>query len=153
MHGIRTIFCFFFFFSFTHFLIALQLFSLQLSYLNNVSLLLKTNHALWLRMLLSRRKVLVAQCPTLCNLMECSPPSSSPWNSPDRNTGVSCHSLLQGIFPTQGSNLGLPHCRWILYSLSHHQRIHLKSTFHIWRMGLLGLFLFFKKYFIMLILF
>ena len=32
---------------------------------------------------------------------------------------VSFHSFLQGIFPTQGSNLGLPHCRWILYYLSH----------------------------------
>ena len=30
-----------------------------------------------------------------------------PWNSPDKNTGVGCHSLLQGIFLTQGSNLGL----------------------------------------------
>ena len=36
----------------------------------------------------------------------------SPWNSPGKNTGVSCHSLLQGIFPTQGLNLGLLHCRW-----------------------------------------
>ena len=35
------------------------------------------------------------------------------------NTGVGCHSLLQGIFPTQGSNLGLLHCRQILYHLSH----------------------------------
>ena len=42
-----------------------------------------------------------------------------PWNSPDQNTGVSCCSLLQGIFPTQGSNPGLPHCRQILYQLSH----------------------------------
>ena len=42
-----------------------------------------------------------------------------PWNSPGQNTGVGCHFLLQGIFPTQGSNLGLPHCRWILYQLSH----------------------------------
>ena len=42
-----------------------------------------------------------------------------PWNSPGKNTGVSSHSLLQGIFPTQGSNLGLPHCRQILYRLSH----------------------------------
>ena len=33
----------------------------------------------------------------------------SPWNSPDQNTGVGSHSLLQGIFPTRGSNLGLPH--------------------------------------------
>ena len=42
----------------------------------------------------------------------------SPWNSPGQNTGVDSHSLLQGIFPTQGSNPGLPHCRWIPYQLS-----------------------------------
>ena len=42
-----------------------------------------------------------------------------PWNSPGQNTGVSGLSLLQGIFPTQGANLGLPHFRWILYQLSH----------------------------------
>ena len=41
------------------------------------------------------------------------------WNSPGQNTGVGSLSLLQGIFPTQGSNPGLPHCRWILYQLSH----------------------------------
>ena len=39
----------------------------------------------------------------------------SPWNSPDQDTGVSSLSLLQGIFLTQGSNLGLLHCRQILY--------------------------------------
>ena len=33
-----------------------------------------------------------------------------PWNSPGKNIGVGCHALLQGIFPTQGSNPGLPHC-------------------------------------------
>ena len=43
----------------------------------------------------------------------------SPWNSPGQNTGVGSLSLLQGIFPTQGSNPGLPHCRRILYQLSH----------------------------------
>ena len=43
----------------------------------------------------------------------------SPWNFPGQNTGVGNHSLLQGIFPTQGSNPGFPHCRWILYHLSH----------------------------------
>ena len=43
----------------------------------------------------------------------------SPWNSPGQNTGVGSLSLLQGIFPTQGSNLGLPHCRQIFYQLSH----------------------------------
>ena len=43
----------------------------------------------------------------------------SPWNSPGQNTGVGSCSLLQGVFPTQGLNPGLPHCRWILYQLSH----------------------------------
>ena len=43
----------------------------------------------------------------------------SPWNSPDQNTGVGSLSLLQGIFPTQRLNPGLPHCRRILYQLSH----------------------------------
>ena len=43
----------------------------------------------------------------------------SPWNSLGQNTGVGSLSLLQGIFPTQGSNPGLPHCRQILYQLSH----------------------------------
>ena len=42
----------------------------------------------------------------------------SSWNSPGQNTGVGSCSLLQGIFPTQGLNPGLPHCRWILYRLS-----------------------------------
>ena len=43
----------------------------------------------------------------------------SPWNSVGQNTGVGSLSLLQGIFPTQGLNPGFPHCRWILYQLSH----------------------------------
>ena len=43
----------------------------------------------------------------------------SPWNSPGQNTGVGSLSLLQEIFPTQGSNPGLPHCGQILYQLSH----------------------------------
>ena len=42
-----------------------------------------------------------------------------PLNSPGKNTRVGCHALLQGIFPTQGLNPGLPHCRRILYHLSH----------------------------------
>ena len=41
------------------------------------------------------------------------------WNSPGKNIGVGSHSLLQGIFPTQGSNLGLLHYRQILYYLRH----------------------------------
>ena len=43
----------------------------------------------------------------------------SPWNSPGQNTGVGNLSLLQWIFPSQGSNPGLPNCRGILYQLSH----------------------------------
>ena len=46
----------------------------------------------------------------------------SPWNSPDQNTGVGSLSLLQSrIFPIQGSNQGLLHCRRILYHLSHRE--------------------------------
>ena len=43
----------------------------------------------------------------------------STWNSPGQNTGVGSLSLLQGIFPTQGSNPGLPHCRRILCQVNH----------------------------------
>ena len=43
----------------------------------------------------------------------------SPWNSPGQNTRVGSCSFLQGIFSTQGLNPGLPHCRQILYQLSH----------------------------------
>ena len=42
-----------------------------------------------------------------------------PWDSPGKNTGVGCHALLQGIFPTRGWNLGLLHCTWTLFCLSH----------------------------------
>ena len=42
-----------------------------------------------------------------------------PWDFQGKSTGVGCHFLLQGIFPTQGSNLGLSHCRQMLYHLSH----------------------------------
>ena len=61
--------------------------------------------------------VLVAQlCPTLCDSMDYSPPGSSVrGDSPGKNIGVVCHDLLQGIFPTQGSNPGLPYCRCVLY--------------------------------------
>ena len=59
-------------------------------------------------------KVKVAQsCTTFCDPMDC------PWNSLGQNTGVDSLSLLQGIFPTQESNRGLLHCRWILYQLSY----------------------------------
>ena len=42
-----------------------------------------------------------------------------PWDFLGKSTGVGCHFLLQGIFPTQGSNPDLPHCRQALYRLSH----------------------------------
>ena len=45
----------------------------------------------------------------------------NPWNSPGQNTGVGSLSLLQGIIPTQGSNLGLLHRRQVLYHLSHQE--------------------------------
>ena len=64
--------------------------------------------------LLWRSEMKVAQlCPTLCNPVDC------PWNSPGQNTGVDSLFLLQGIFPTQELNPGLPHCRQILYQISH----------------------------------
>ena len=78
----------------------------------------------------------VAQsCPTLCDPMDCSLPGSSvhgifqarvllcPWDFPGKSTGVDCHFLLQGIFPTQGFNPGLPHCRQKLYRLSHQESL------------------------------
>ena len=63
---------------------------------------------------------LVAQlCPTLCNAMDCNLPGSSVnGDSPGKNTELGCHILLHRIFPTQGSNPGLPYCRQILYHLS-----------------------------------
>ena len=52
----------------------------------------------------------------------------SPWNSPGQNTRLVSFSLLQGIFPTQGSNPVLPHCRQILYQLSHKKHIKITCT-------------------------
>ena len=58
-------------------------------------------------------------CPNLCDPMDCSLPGSSVHgDSPGKNTGMGFLALLQGIFPTQGSNPGLLHCRQILYWLS-----------------------------------
>ena len=67
-------------------------------------------------------KVLVSQsCPTLCDPVNWLATRFffCPWNSPGKNTGVGCHSLLQGIFPTQGLNPHLLRCGQILYHLSH----------------------------------
>ena len=64
-------------------------------------------------------KVSVSQsCLTLCDPVDCSSPGSSLWDSPGKHTAVGSPSLLQGVFPTQGSNQDLLHCRWLLYHLS-----------------------------------
>ena len=71
-------------------------------------------HFIWL-------SVFSHSCPSFCNPMDCSPPGSSVLGDfPGKNTGVGCHSLLQGVLPNWGSNSGLPHCRRILSCLSHH---------------------------------
>ena len=54
-------------------------------------------------------------CLTLCDPMDCSPPGFlCPWDCPGKNTGMGYHAILQGIFLTHRSNLGLLLCRWIL---------------------------------------
>ena len=64
--------------------------------------------------------LVIQSCPTLCKPLDYSPPDSpAHGDSPGNNSGVGWHFLLQGIFPTQGLNPGLPNCRWILYQLSH----------------------------------
>ena len=70
-------------------------------------------------------------CPTLCDPMDCSLPGSSVHgSSPDNNTGMGCCALLKGIFPTKTLNPGLPHCRWILYCLSHQGSPIIQHTFN-----------------------
>ena len=55
----------------------------------------------------------------LCHPMDCSPSRIlCPWDSPGKNTGVGCHPLLQGIFPTQGSNPCLLYLHWQVGSLA-----------------------------------
>ena len=65
-----------------------------------------------LRMALNAKSWVLSlySCPTLCDPMDWSPSGSLfPWDSPDMNTGVGYHALLQGIFPIQGSNPHLLH--------------------------------------------
>ena len=65
-------------------------------------------------------KVKVTQsCPTLCDPVAVAHQAPLSMGFFIKNTGVGCHALLQGIFPTQESNPGHLHCRWILYQLSH----------------------------------
>ena len=65
--------------------------------------------------------VIYINCESCSVMSDSLPPHGlyNPWSSPGQNTGVGSPSLLQGIFPTQGSNPGLLHCRQILYYLSH----------------------------------
>ena len=64
--------------------------------------------------------LLAQSCPALYDPMDCSQPGSSVHgDSPSKNTEVGYHAFLLGIFPTQGSNSGLQHCRQILYQLSY----------------------------------
>ena len=70
-------------------------------------------------------------CPTLCNSIDCSLSGFSVHgDSPGKNAEVDCHFLLQGIFPTQRLNPGLPHCRRILYCLSHQESLAGQVYFH-----------------------
>ena len=66
---------------------------------------------------LPRVSEVTQSCPTPCDPMDTR--LLRPWDFLGKSTGVGCHFLLQGIFPTQGSNPGLPHCRQMLYCLSH----------------------------------
>ena len=63
--------------------------------------------------------------------MDCSLPGSSVHGIFQARAGVGCHFLLQGIFLTQGSNLGLLHCRQTLYHLNH-QFSSVQSLSHVW---------------------
>ena len=77
------------------------------------------HHIRWPKTIRRPCSLVTQSCSTLCNPMDCSPPGSSVLgDSPGKNSGVSCHALLQGVFLTQGLNSDLPHCRRILYHLS-----------------------------------
>jgi len=80
-----------------------------------------TKSRTWLSNLHTQSQILLSEsesCSIVSNSLQ---PQGlcSPWNSVGQNTGVRSLSLLQGIFPTQGSNPGLSHYRWILYQVSH----------------------------------
>jgi len=64
-------------------------------------------------------------CAWLCDPIDCSLPGSSVHgDSPGKYTGMGCHTFFEGIFPTQVSNPGLPHCRQILYHLEKSMATH-----------------------------
>ena len=63
--------------------------------------------------------LITQSCPTLLTPWTVVHQLLCLWTSPGKNTGVGCHALLQGTFLTQALNSGLPHCRQVLYHLSH----------------------------------
>ena len=81
---------------------------------------------------LPKRYISSSVVSTLCGLMDCMEPTRllCPWDFRSKNIGVGCYFLLQGSFPTQGSNLSFLQCWQILYRLTHQgspQKIQLKK--------------------------
>ena len=91
---------------------------IDVSYCSSIFNFLRNLHIVFHNVVAAAKSL--QSCLTLCNPIDCSLPGSSVHeDSPGKNTGAGCHTLLQGIFPSQGLNPGLLHCRWILYSVSH----------------------------------
>ena len=67
---------------------------------------------------------LLQSCPALCNPMDC------PWDSPGKNTGVGCHALLQGIFPTEGLNPTHTHTHTTHAYTPHTHTTNIPHTYH-----------------------
>ena len=105
--------------TFKHFLLHLEIF-FGVLYLISLKIphLIVTRILLWHGQKIESEVKITQSCPTLCNPMNCSLPGSFVHRK-SSGKNYCCHALLQGIFPTQGSNPGLPHCRQILYHLSH----------------------------------
>ena len=94
-----------------------------LSYLSNVT---KSSPAIPCMCLVTQL------CPALCNPIDYSLPGSFvQGDSPGKNTGVGWHALLQGIFPSQGLNPGLPHCRPIPSHLSHQGSPYMNTIYEV----------------------
>ena len=78
---------------------------------------------------MGEKALVTHSCPALCDHMDCQPTRLlCPRNSPGKNIRVRYHFLLQGIFLTQRSDLGLPHCRQILYCLSHQGSLRMEGN-------------------------
>ena len=82
----------------------------------------KMSHSEYVGVFHSCTCVVTLSCPTLCDPVDHSPPSSCVHgDSPGKNTGMGCHAFLQVIFPTQELNQGLLHCRQIFYQLTYQE--------------------------------